>query len=62
MVTIQDGLDALLVFTLVLCTCHECTHIQAEEPADKRCWNISTCNPLSKPLRNGCLSYTRFSD
>ena len=60
--TIQDGLDALLVFTLVLCTCHECTHIQAEEPADEGCRNISAGDPLREPLSNSRLSYTRFTD
>lgn len=62
MLTIQDSLDALLVFTLVLCTCHECTHIQAEEPADERYRNISAGDPLSESLGNSRLSYTRFTD
>jgi len=62
MPTVQDSLDALLIFTLVLCTCHERAHIQAEEPADEGCGNISACDPLSEPLRNSCLSYTRFTD
>lgn len=62
MLTIQDSLDALLIFALVLCTCHECTHVQTEELADKRCRNISASDPLSEPLSNSCLSYTRFTD
>ena len=62
MLTIQDSFDTLLIFSFVLCTCHERTHIQAEEPADKRCGDISTCDPLSKPLRNSRLSYSRFTD
>jgi len=60
--TIQDCFDALLIFSFVLCTCHERTHIQAEQPADKGCGNISTCDPLSEPLRNSRLSYARFTD
>ena len=62
MLTIQDSLDTLLVFSFVLCTCHEGTHIQAEEPADKRCGDISACDSLSEPLRNSRLSYSRFTD
>ena len=60
--TIQDSLDALLIFALVLCTRHECTHIQAEELANERCRNISAGDPLSEPLSNGGLSYTRFTN